>query len=104
MSPARDVVVELFAGALLAHRLPSVDAIATLTDAQVAKELNAVNALSAVMTPAERRARLLAYPTQADLDAVATTWMPWGEGVRPVVRVVERFPFSRSRPAGTVPA
>jgi hypothetical protein len=28
-------------------------------------------------------------PTQADLDAIATAWLPMNDGVRPVVRVLE---------------
>lgn len=34
-------------------------------------------------------------PTQAELDAIATEWLAANDGVRPVVRVLEKAPTRR---------
>ncbi len=44
-------------------------------------------------------------PTQAELDSIAVAWMPWNDGVRPTVRVLEAasMPGWSRGPAGSVP-
>jgi hypothetical protein len=46
-------------------------------------------------TDEARRDRLADWPTQADLDAIATAWTASNDGVRPVVRVLEATRVSR---------
>lgn len=51
-------------------------------------------------TPEDRRARLAAFPTQADLDAIADELVARGADVRPTVRVLEQMPSLRARGVG----
>jgi len=98
-------VIELWSGARIVRRLPSLDAISGMTDDEVARTLRGLDALVANSTAAERRTRLLAWPTPADLDSIAVAWTPGAGGVRPVVRVLEvAWLGGRRSPAGTVPA
>jgi hypothetical protein len=81
--------------------------VAAMTDDQIASSL-AKLAREGVLadtpdTAQERRDRLVAFPTTADLDAIADALVQ--DGVRPQVRVVTKFPTLRfngvSGPAGT---
>ncbi len=100
----RDVVVQLWTGARLAQRLRFTAAdVDTMSDVEVAKQLRALG-VPLPATVVEQRARLKGWPTQADLDAIATAWLPWNDGVLPVVRVLEAAPFGRRRAAGGTPS
>lgn len=105
----RAVVVNLWTGAVVVRRLGPENVrparAAAMSEVDVAKALRAYDVAFAGLTVAQMRDRLIAFPTQADLDAIAVAWTPWNDGAMPTVRVLESASIpARSRgPAGTVP-
>lgn len=54
--------------------------------------------------PVKRLGPADADPTPEELDALAVAYLPWNDGVKPNVRVLEEMPFrNRLGAAGTVP-
>src|SRR4051794_38039017 len=106
----RRVVVQLWCGPRTVRRLrfPAADQPAyvdTMSDADVASNLRRLGVQMPALASAEdHRTRLRDWPTQSDLDAIATAWTAANDGVRPNVRVLEHsgLPFRRG-PAGSVP-
>ena len=102
----RVVVVQLWTGPVVVQRLGPVERVDDLTDAQVAQALRRVDAFDDEMDAEARRERLRGWPTQADLDAISVAYLPWNDGARPNVRVMEVMPNvsgSRLGAAGSVP-
>jgi hypothetical protein len=100
----RTVVVTLWSGAHVVRRLRFAEAdqparVDTMSDGQVTANLRRLE-VAVPATAAERRARLAEWPTQADLDAIATAWTASNDGVRPVVRVLEQATIGRSTGVG----
>lgn len=100
----RTIVVERWTGMSVVAELRFTAAqVDVMSDDVVTKHLRTLS-VAAPATEVERRARLKEFPTQADLDAIAVAWIPWNDGVRPVVRVLETdIPRSSLVRAGTVP-
>jgi hypothetical protein len=86
----RKVVATMWDGPrAVVMKLP--DDVAALSDEEVNGWLRALELVPpADTTMAVRRARLASFPTQADLDQIATTMTAWNDGIRPVVRVIEK--------------
>jgi hypothetical protein len=76
-----------------------------MDDTAVLANLRRLGVDSIPDTSEQQRARLKAWPTSADLDAIATAWTPRNRGVRPTVRILEHARRPRvSGPAGSMPA
>lgn len=86
----RDVVVTMWDGPHRVHRLLfAPEDVDTMDDVQVQRGLRKLGVSPLPATVLEQRARLKGWPTQADVDAIATAWTGANDGVRPVVRVLE---------------
>lgn len=102
----REVGVLLWTGLRIVQRLDFTPAdVDAMSDALVAKHLSRLGVAPLPETVAEQRTRLQGWPTVADLDAIAVSHTSWNDGVRPVVRVLERstLPGRSLGPAGSVP-
>jgi hypothetical protein len=102
----RDVVAELWSGAVRVHRLDFMASdVPAMSDAEVARQLRRLGVTPLPTEVADQRTRLEGWPTQADLDAIATAYLAWSDGVRPTVRVIEVATFGgRPSAAGGAPA
>lgn len=106
----RQVVVMLWDGAVVVRpvglsRDGQVASVAALSDATIERSLRKLNVTPLPATPDERRTRLRDWPTQADVDTIATSWTARNGGVRPRVRILEvaTLPSGLSGgPAGTM--
>ena len=104
----RDVVVQLWAGVQVVRRLPFMPAdVDAMSDAQVETWLRKLGVNTTNLTIAQQRTSLKAWPTQGDLDALATAMTAANDGVRPTARVLEETnlpnPASGRGAAGSVP-
>jgi hypothetical protein len=91
---ARSIVATIWRGPWALRRVPTTleeqqamtDA---LSDAEVERQLRPLVSVMPA-TPEERRTRLRAWPSQADLDAMADRAAQFNDGVRPTVRIISR--------------
>lgn len=100
----RKVVVQLWTGAVEVRRLRFDTAgqaghVDAMHDTAITANLRRLD-IAPPATPEERRARLRNWPTQADLDEIATAWTASNDGVRPAVRVLEEMPSLRGEGIG----
>ena len=103
----RSVVVQLWSGTTVVRRLRFAAAdqashVDSMSDEAVTQNLRRLG-VAVPAEIAEQRARLKAWPTQADLDAIATAHIAANDGVRPVARVLEdsSLPGGRLGAAGS---
>lgn len=94
---ARAIVVQTWTGPVEVRRLPFMpEDVDVMDDTTVVGHLRQIGLKVPAGTEAQRAARLREFPTQADLDHIATRATPENDGVRPTARVLEVMPSMRS--------
>jgi hypothetical protein len=106
---ARTIIAQLWSGAVVVRRVglsaaEQATRVDAMSDLAISASLAKLGIDPALGTAAERRARLRAWPSPADLDALADRYIADNGGVRPTVRVLEvmSLPTGRGTP-GSVP-